>query len=109
VIIAAAGIRLWWFYASQPKPGDIVRHRIPAACAACGKAYVSIEGNLPAVCRFCGKRELRRAVKCMNTKCGAIFPLMLDKPGPVEGGGPLCPKCGSTSYDDVPPNEISEP
>jgi len=109
IVIIAAVIRLAWHYGSQPDPGEPVAHRMPAACAACGKAYDDKIGRQPAKCRYCGEVAVWRAVQCREKDCGAVFPLVRE-PGEIQVSSKArCPKCGSERYGEVRPNAIQSP
>lgn len=97
-----AGCASWLFYyqASQPAPGEPVRHRAPVSCASCGQAYDGFLGAEPSKCVKCGEKSAWRALKCTNKGCGAIFPRIKDGSADEDGREPVnkCTKCGKSWY-----------
>jgi DNA-directed RNA polymerase subunit RPC12/RpoP len=106
LVIIGSAIWLFSYYRSQPKPGSVVAHRAPVACAACGKAYVMMLGDQPAKCHYCGEQAVWRAMMC--AKCGAIVPIVKDSSSTAEAGPPRCPKCGGR-LTEVPADAVHEP
>ena len=100
VIVASLGL-LARYYASAPEPGEPVKHRMPVACEACGKAYIAMVGKQPAKCEFCGEKAAWRATQCV--KCGAIIPVVggssFQRESPLR-----CPKCGGQRFKEVSPD-----
>ena len=99
---------LWYltsYFSSQPEPGQVVAHKAPVACEACGKAYITMLGDQPAKCFFCGEQTLWRARQCAN--CGEIIPIV---GGPTHGSSSslVCPKCGKSGFKEVSPNGLEE-
>ena len=107
IVILAALARLLWYFGSRPEPGEPVAHLMPAACAACGKAYQDTIANQPAKCRFCGAETVWRAAQCRD--CGTVFPLIRDPSRLDPGELGRCPKCGSRRTGEVSPDAIAQP
>lgn len=109
VVLLAVG-RLVWFYRSQPEPGEPLAHLMPAACASCGKNYAAMVGKQPAKCQSCGERSLWRAFKCLDPKCGAIFPYTTPPQTVTDTPDVQCPKCGGRSVtSEIAPDELGKP
>ncbi|MCG3125378.1 MAG: hypothetical protein CHACPFDD_00196 [Phycisphaerae bacterium] len=107
-VIVLAGLRLFFYYSNQPKPGEPVAIDLPVCCKDCGQAYVWPLGEQPAKCHFCGKKALWRALQCVNKKCRAFFPL--ERSDASGATSPIkCPKCGSGGTEEISPNDIKKP
>jgi len=104
VVVGSVGY-LVNYYRSQPEPGQVVAHKAPVACEACGKAYITMLSNQPARCFFCGEQTLWRARQC--AECGTIVPLV---GGPTHGvsSSLVCPKCGKSRFKEVSPDGLEE-
>jgi len=107
LVIIGSAVWLFGYYRAQPKPGAVVPHKAPVACAACGKAYVTMLGDQPARCHYCGQQTLWRARACANPECGAIIPVVRDSSA-AEAGPLRCPRCGGTRFKEVPPDGLEE-
>jgi DNA-directed RNA polymerase subunit RPC12/RpoP len=105
VVIIGSAVWLFSYYRSQPTPGQTVPHRAPVACAACGKAYVTLLGDQPAKCHYCGEQAVWYAKMC--EKCAAIVPIVKDS-SVAEAQPPRCPKCGG-HLTEVPADAVREP
>jgi hypothetical protein len=110
VALVVIGGCVWFlvsYYASQPKPGQVVPHRAPVACNACGKAYITMLGdeNQPAKCFFCGEQELWRGRQCVE--CKTVIP-MVGGPDEWAATKPVCPKCGKSRFMEVSPDGLEE-
>ncbi|MFN0136285.1 MAG: hypothetical protein ACKVS9_09235 [Phycisphaerae bacterium] len=104
-LIAGCGLWLTYYYKSQPEPGEPVAVRMPLACTACGKAYVSSVGRQPAKCLECGKDAAWRCRKCKA--CGTFVPLV--KADGADKPTAECSKCKKkTSLIEVGANELPE-
>lgn len=105
IVIVGAGVWLFSYQKSQPEPGAPVLHKAPVACAACGKAYITMLGKEPATCYYCQEKAVWHARQC--AKCGTIVPV-------VGGGAPgqaqalTCPKCGGHAFKPVSPEGLEE-
>lgn len=109
LVIAGAGLRLWWFYAAQPSAGEPIERPAPIACAACGKAYVGLLGREPARCQACGELSAWQALQCAAPHCGMIFAWARDPSAPpAEMAEPRCPKCGGTAAREPAPEALND-
>ena len=106
VVVGSVGY-LVSYYRSQPEPGQVVAHKAPVACEACGKAYITMLSNQPARCFFCGEQTLWRGRQCAGSECGTIVPLV---GGPTHGvsSSLVCPKCGKSRFKEVSPDGLEE-
>ncbi|MFQ5807838.1 MAG: hypothetical protein ACE5I3_15435 [Phycisphaerae bacterium] len=107
LVIIGSGIWVFGFYQSQPKPGAVVAHRAPVACAACGKAYVTMLSDQPAKCHYCDEPAVWRAKMC--AQCEAIIPIVKDSSFRAEPKPQRCPQCGGTRLKEVPADALQEP
>ncbi len=103
VLLLASGMYLTSYYKGQPEPGATVAHTAPVACAECGKVYITELGEQPAKCYYCGAQAVWRAVKC--AKCGTVYPLV-DFAGSAGRPPSACPKCGTQTAQEVPPDGL---
>ena len=109
LLLAVAGGRMFWYYGTEPEPGEPVVTRLPVACAACGKAYVAEIGKQPAKCVYCGEQTVWRARQCRNKDCGCIFPMIRNEDNSLAEESHKCPQCGGQRIGEVSPDDISEP
>ncbi|MGE0481964.1 MAG: hypothetical protein AB7Q17_16000 [Phycisphaerae bacterium] len=109
IVIAAAGLRLWWFYAAQPSAGQPIERPAPIACAACGKSYVGLLGREPTRCRACNQRNAWQALQCAAPRCGMVFAWVRDPSAtPAEMAPPRCPKCGGGEAREPAPEALTD-
>lgn len=108
LLFAGSGVWLFYYYRSQPAPGETVMHRAPVACEGCGKAYDGEIGDQPGVCHFCRERKLWKAHKCLQ--CKSVVPIVQTPGG--DGGvvySRVCPKCGGKRFGEVQVEDVSPP
>lgn len=101
IALAGAGGYLVYFFKSQPKPGETVRHTQPLCCTACEKAFIAEAGDPPVECKHCGQPTAWRAAFC--TKCNRVIPIVKESGQSVF----KCVKCNGAAIREVTPDEIS--
>lgn len=105
VLLLGSGAWLSYYFKSQPKAGETVKHLQPLTCTECHHAWKAEAGDPPVECPKCKKMTGQRAAKCADQKCGAITPLVRTKRG--DGAPPNeCYKCKNKRLVEVPPGDI---
>jgi hypothetical protein len=92
----------WLVYSTAPpvfEPRHTVVYCTNKLCKASSFVYNWNGRDIrPWQCPVCGKETLYPAVKC--DECGAIHP--------NKGELPKCPRCGSTEFHPVTPDELAD-
>jgi len=103
-VILACAAWLFYFYGSQPEPGDAIVALKPGACSLCGAKYAAEFGGEPAKCERCGQLGLWYALKCANPECRTVYPRVHDVN--IMQADVACPKCGETKFREVQPDDL---